>query len=171
MRKILFLDIDGVLNSASWFKRRNKEQRFSGLNELDIELMHLFDEIVEKTGCFVVLSSTWRLSKHYREDLERQGLNTNFIIDRTPHMPRPSGTGVEYGERGKEIRAWLENNPDVTQYAIVDDDSDMLPEQSQSFFQTSWENGLTREIADKIINHLSTASCIVLYSTSCAIIT
>jgi hypothetical protein len=31
--------------------------------------------------------------------------------------------------RGEEIKAWLHQHPEVTRYAIVDDDSDMLPEQ------------------------------------------
>jgi len=150
--RYLFLDIDGVLNSEDWFKRRTKEQQFSNICELDIEAMLLFDEIVERTGCKVVLSSTWRLSHTWREDLERQGLNTNFIVDRTPSMHRPAGTGVEYMERGKEIAAWLEQHPEVTRYAILDDDRDFMPE--QPLFGTTWKNGLTREIAEAVITHL-----------------
>jgi len=150
--KVLFLDIDGVLNSEKWFKERTKEQQFSHASELCVELMHLFDEIVEQTGCKVVLSSTWRLSRTWREDLEHQGLNTNSIIDRTPHMPRPAGTSVEYCERGKEIAQWLSEHPEVTVYAILDDDRDMLPE--QPFFRTTWKIGLTEEIRDKVIEHL-----------------
>jgi len=151
--KILFLDIDGVLNSADWFSRRTKPQQFDNLHELDIELTYLFDEIIERTNCKVVLSSTWRLSETYQEDLERQGLNTNAIIDRTPHMPLMGG--VEAMERGKEIKAWLDNHQEVTKYAILDDDSDMLPEQLQNFFKTSWSTGLTREITEAVINHLN----------------
>lgn len=153
--KVLFLDIDGVLNSADWYEQRTKEQQFSGLCELDIEAMHLYDEIVERTGCNVVLSSVWRFADNYKERLERQGLNTNKIIDRTPHMPRPRDTGTEYAERGKEIKAWLDSKlmglPCV--YAILDDDSDMLPEQPH--FKTSWQTGLTREIAEAVITHLN----------------
>lgn len=152
--KILFLDIDGVLNSADWFRRRTKPQQFSHDYELDILLMQLFDEIVEKTGCKVVLSSTWRLSSTYMTDLERQGLNTNAIIGRTPNMPRPSNTSVEYCERGKEVVAWLRDHPEVKRYAILDDDSDFLPE--QPLFKTSWQTGLTQEIAEKVISYLNT---------------
>jgi len=147
MQKILFLDIDGVLNSEASFARRR------GHEQLDIELMHLFDEIVERTGCKVVLSSSWRHSKTYCEDLESHGLNTNSFVDRTPCMPRPVGTSHEYMERGKEIAAWLEQHPEVERYAILDDDSDFLPD--QPLFKTSWKHGLTREIAEAVIAHLN----------------
>lgn len=150
MTKILFLDIDGVLNSAAWFERRTKKQQFSGMFELDIEAMCLYDEIVERTGCKVALSSTWRKASDWRERLERQGLNTNAIIDRTPVMPLPGG--AESMERGKEIKAWLDEHPDVTVYAILDDDSDFMP--GQPLFKTSWQTGLTREVAEAVITHL-----------------
>jgi membrane-bound lytic murein transglycosylase MltF len=42
----------------------------------------------------------------------------------------------------------------VERYAILDDDTDMLPEQLPNFFQTTWEEGLTEEIAEKVIAHL-----------------
>lgn len=153
MKKIIFLDIDGVLNSVDWYKRRTKQQQLSHDFELDVEAMHLYDEIVEKTGAKVVLSSTWRLSDTWRQDLERQGLNTNAIIDRTPRLPRPINTGYEYCERGKEIAAWLEEHPEVERYVILDDDSDML--QEQLLFQTSNQKGLTREIAQEVIKYLN----------------
>jgi hypothetical protein len=41
-----------------------------------------------------------------------------------------------------------------TNYAIIDDNGDMLPIQTENFFQTEFKTGLTREIADKIIRKL-----------------
>jgi len=58
--------------------------------------------------------------------------------------------------RGEEIKKWLQEQKDLScnfkHYVIIDDDSDMLPTQIEHFFQTSWEEGLTKEIVDKIIN-------------------
>lgn len=150
MSKILFLDIDGVLNSIKWYKKRTHPK--NGGFELDPEAMALFDQIVEETDCKVVLSSTWRLSRYWKERLEAQGLNTNSIIDRTERLPRPVNTGIEYCERGKEVKAWLEKHPEVKVYAILDDDADFLPE--QPLFKTTWEEGLTKEITSKVIEHL-----------------
>lgn len=153
--RVLFLDIDGVLNSHEFFERRTKPQQFSGMCELCVDLMSRFDRIVEETGCKVVLSSTWRLSPTYMHDLEVQGLNTNAIIDRTPTWHRPPDTGWEWRERGKQIAEWLAAHPEVTRYTILDDDSDMLDEQTPSFFKTSTHTGLTDEIASAVIAHLN----------------
>ena len=54
--------------------------------------------------------------------------------------------------RGEEIDEWLRLHPYVKKYAIVDDDSDMLPH--QPLFKTTWEEGLTEEVARRIEMHL-----------------
>lgn len=173
--KLLFLDIDGVLNSEKFYKSR---VRVDGLrNEIDLEAVLLLEHIIRQTRCSIVLSSTWRLSQNYKNDLCDAGLHSNMILRRfigkTPHMPRPLGTGAEYRERGKEIQQWLKENPrplchmptscpfparamcqghEVERYAILDDDSDFLPD--QPLFKTSWKTGLTKEIAEAVIRHL-----------------
>ena len=46
-------------------------------------------------------------------------------------------------------------NYNVAMIFILDDDSDMLIWQQDSFFKTDWKIGLTEEISDKIIEHLN----------------
>lgn len=147
--KVLFLDLDGVLNS---FKTCDAQGGFpQSLNEED---RHKWDwacvqrikEIINKTGCFVVLSSFWRTLYPVLE------ISTFFgfpILDATP-------VHRDYGSiRGDEIKEWLENNPEVTKYAIVDDSSDMLEEQSPYFVNTSLEDGLTSEDTEALISILN----------------
>ena len=55
--------------------------------------------------------------------------------------------------RGDEINAWLSEHPEVTKYAILDDESDFYDD--QPLFQTTFETGLTDEIAQKVIDHLN----------------
>lgn len=136
--KVLFLDIDGVVNCAT------TAQRHRGFIGIDPYMAHLVRMIVEKTGCQVVLSSSWRYFPGGREEVERQVCP---LLDVTPHS--------DLGCRGDEIRAWLNAHPEVTRYAIVDDNSDMLPEQHLNFFQTSWERGITEDISQAIILHLT----------------
>lgn len=145
--KIIFLDIDGVLNCAT------TTQRHHGLFGMDPGMIELLGDIVEKTGADIVLTSTWRLVSDWRETIKLCGLALT-VIDRTPHMPAPPGKGIEYCERGKEIAAWLKDNQPIEKYVILDDDSDMLP--WQRHFKTYWKTGLTREVADKVINYLNT---------------
>lgn len=154
--KILFLDIDGVVNSQETFKRRYEsgEDRTRG-SQIDAGLAQHVKNIVERTGCMVVLSSSWRGSDENELEISQR---VTQLFDRTPRIHRPVGTGMEYCERGREIKSWIETHKTevtVDAYAIIDDDGDMLPEQQEHFFQTTNEKGITAEIAEKIIQHLN----------------
>lgn len=142
--KILFLDIDGVCNSAAYVHKRFEETGKAGIVDIDPVAAARVKRIIKETGCKVVLSSTWRLMEHNREEVRREVCD---FIDVTPHYGgRP---------RGEEVRDWLIAHPllNVVQRAILDDDSDFLP--GQPLFQTTWAAGLTDEIADAVIAHLN----------------
>lgn len=145
--KILFLDIDGVVNCA----KSAGKYMWRGCIGIDPYKALLVDRIIEATGCKVVLSSTWRLREEDREQVRQQVCK---FIDITPHMPLPGG--AEACERGKEIKDWLDRHPEVEKYAILDDDNDMLPEQQVNFFKTGWwTDGLTEEITKNVIAHFT----------------
>lgn len=55
--------------------------------------------------------------------------------------------------RGLEIADWLREHPEVTKYAIIDDDNDFLPDQRPNLFRTHWQSGLQDEHVDKIVEH------------------
>jgi len=136
--KVLFLDIDGVVNCATTM------QRHCGFIGIDPYMAFIVGKIQLDTGCEVVLSSTWRLDEKSRAEVRKQVVK---FIDCTPsNYP---GT-----QRGDEIQAWLDAHPEVTKYAILDDNSDMLESQLPNFFQTSWEKGITEEIAKRVTEHL-----------------
>lgn len=136
--KILFLDIDGVVNCAT------TPQRHRGFIGIDPYMAHLVRMIVEQTDCQVVLSSSWRHFPDGRSEVERQVCP---ILDITP----TSSSGF----RGDEIRAWLNGHPEVERYAIVDDDEDMLPGQMGCLFKTNWKEGITAKIASYITGYLN----------------
>ena len=143
--KILFLDVDGVCNSKETLQRTT-----SGVYGIDPYMAFMVGKIQLDTGCEVVLSSTWRYGEESRKEIRERVVN---FIDVTPN----SWYHKEFDHhsiRGEEIQKWLNNHPEVTKYAILDDDSDMLPEQLTNFFQTSWEKGLTEEIAKRVTEHL-----------------
>lgn len=146
--KILFLDIDGVCNCA------NTTQRHRGYIGIDPYMAFMVGKIQLDTGCQVVLSSSWRHTEAGVEEVERQVVK---LLDKTgsegndPNRP----PGVENYLRGREIKAWLDKHPEVEVYAILDDDSDMLPEQLPNFFKTSWQTGITPEIAEAVTKHLT----------------
>lgn len=160
MRKILFLDIDGVLNCSECFDRHRKEWEADGkpsehkwwnmLEPLHIE--HL-NHITDETGAEIVISSSWRGSPKTHDELIGAGVTGKIIGD--------TGRCCS-GIRGVEINNWINKNVpykerDQFQYAILDDDSDMLLWQKDDFFKTGFTDGtgLTKEIADRVIAHLN----------------
>lgn len=141
--KVLFLDIDGVCNSAKWAMQGNK--LYHGI---DPEAAQLVRWIIKKTGCDVVLSSVWRLYPEARVIVKRDVCK---FIGCTKDMQRGSQRGVV--DRGIEVQEWLDRHPKVTQYAILDDDADFLP--NQWLFKTNFADGITEEIAQSVIDHLN----------------
>lgn len=141
--KILFLDIDGVVNNRETYR---KGEHFP----LDQYCAFLVGKIQLDTDCKVVLSSSWR---HLPEAVEEVKKKVVQIHDVTGQCCS--------GIRGAEIYKWIRDNipydeRDTLRYAILDDESDMLLWQKDHFFQTSFEKGgLTDEIALKVIEHLN----------------
>lgn len=108
--KVIFLDIDGVMNSVA--------DRFSFTIETDLHF-HILKLIVDATGAKIVLSSSWRKSLYdfVNNRLKQFGME---LLDRTPVFHRP------YVQRGEEIRYWLEHTEShVDRFVILDDEGDM----------------------------------------------
>lgn len=142
--KILFLDIDGVCNSAETINNSHK-----GVIGIDPYMAFLVGKIQLDTDCKVVLSSSWRKTERGCEEIRKSVVD---FIDVTPSCCA--------GIRGVEIYKWIQKNipydeRDQLKYAILDDDGDMLIWQKDHFFQTSWKTGLTEEIAKKVTEHLN----------------
>jgi len=132
--KVLFLDIDGVLNSTrSCIANKGYPHDFSpeGMPMFDSIAVSLIRGLCARGGVSVVVSSAWRITHHWDAIGRALELPT---MDRTPSL---------LGVRGDEIAHWLEAHPEVTQYAIVDDDADMLPEQFPFFVKTDGHEGLS----------------------------
>jgi len=110
---------------------------------IDPAMAALIQRIVQNTGCEIVLSSSWRLFQNGRDEIERKVCK---FADITP---------ILYAPRGYEIKAWLTLHPEIQHYAILDDAESILPEQRANFFQTTWESGLTDDIALAVEKHLN----------------
>ena len=141
--KLIFLDVDGVINNRATFQRSH--HGFIGFDPFMVLLVH---RIIEATGAKVVLSSSWR----HGEESRKEVMGAVPFIDYTPSCC----TGI----RGAEIYAWMSRNiphdiKESVKYAILDDESDMLLWQKDNFFQTTFDTGLTEEVAQKVITHLN----------------
>jgi hypothetical protein len=131
--KVLFLDIDGVLNSLrsalvhKGFPFNFKDHR----DRFDWIAVGLIRRVCIESGAQIVLSSTWRTQYTYDE------------VARELDLPIVGATPKLNGPRGLEINAWLSEHSEVESYVIVDDNADMLPEQGGRFVQTDMNEGLS----------------------------
>lgn len=154
--KVVFLDIDGVLNSNDWYvKTREIDGQDSG--DIDPEAIKLVNQIIEKTGAKVIMSSSWRVA--YDSSCARlyeKGLIPNIIIGKTPNFTHfcPSDSIRETLCRGNEIKYILDTE-NITQYVILDDDQDMLYSQKDNFIHIDFMHGITKENVEQAIKILN----------------
>jgi HAD domain in Swiss Army Knife RNA repair proteins len=134
--KVIFLDIDGVLNAD----QTPNPRKFPYI--VDRKLLTRFKRVLERTRAKVVLSSTWRYDTAGLFSAKYHGIP---FVDVTPDMPhRP---------RRDEILTWLKKHPKVDRFVVIDDDDDELDE--LPLFQPSASTGLDARIARGVIDYLS----------------
>jgi len=109
-RRVIFLDIDGVLAPI---------RRWDRYGDVDPACVQVLNEIVAQAAADVVISSTWRHGRTIAElqaILESSGF-TDRVLDKTP-------TGVPGADRVDEIAAWLARHA-AAAYVIIDDHGGM----------------------------------------------
>lgn len=155
--KLIFLDIDGVLNSEKfsiWIHEHPEFCENGGHFWIDPEKVEMIINLCKETGAKIVISSSWRgwSLKATLEDFstyrDLSKLNP-YIVGVTPRF----NINSKFMSRGNEIQDYL-NSHSVAKYCIIDDDTDMLEEQQENFVRTDCQVGLTIEDCQKVINIL-----------------
>ena len=185
--KVIFLDIDGVMNSTIFYKKRHSRRwlkpitywyefrywfkKVLGIKSKGVSLSNykipdshytfeyqfkrLKDETCQEkwgwlsgfcneTGTKICVSSVWKhhfgtsdyksTPEKWEDALQLLGFKKGTFV---------GITGNRKKLRGEEIQEWLDNHPEVTDYAILDDDSDMTEEQFVKFHHCDPWFGLT----------------------------
>ena len=163
MKKIIFLDIDGVLATPEYLK--------DGQWALNPEKQKMLGRILSETDAEIVLSSSWRHNslEDTKEFMDKEGfLFVDKLVGVTirAYQYLERGTGVHLSiPRGVEIKQWIDTNIHSNNgkdwqrkklnveytYVILDDDSDMLLEHKNNFIRTESSIGLTDEDVEKAI--------------------
>lgn len=151
MKKIIFLDLDGVITTPS--------SKYC----LSPPHMDLLGKIIEATDAYIVISSSWR-----RYNLEQTidfitsesnpfvGKNPFPFVDRVIDITkrlRPIKMS-DYIHRGDEIQEWLDRH-EVESYIILDDINNMLESQQSHLVLTDEIDGLTEKDVEKAIGILN----------------
>lgn len=164
--KIIFLDIDGVLNPLHYetalFKMwkstngqiKSKDQYGALFFDQNVSALH---HLIEETDAKIVISSTWRMNgiEALCEMWDSRNL-PGGIIGVTPILTQP-----DQFTRGAEIYSWLFEQArgefeisNQHPYVIIDDNNDMKLSQQHRFVQTNSHVGLTMSDAEKAIKIL-----------------
>lgn len=163
--KVIFLDVDGVINGVWPMPRKGidpdrdelefkifKEENYRILSWPNYKAVDLLNRLIKETKAKVVISSAWRS----RTDIKQTRLQKTFkecgleceIIGMTPEL-----NGLN---RGTEIKIWLDDNVDVESYVIIDDENHMLESQQDNFVKTEFYDGFdfaNYRRASKILGH------------------
>lgn len=142
--KVIFLDIDGVLNSRIYDRKRDWKQQ----TEIDETRLPFVKRITDETGAKIVLSSTWR--EHWDKEISGCDKDGVYIVktfakfgleiyDKTPDL------GYSF-DRPDEIAAWLESAKEpIESFVILDDYRYAWGKLSARFVKTNPNFGLGLE--------------------------
>lgn len=176
---VIFLDIDGVMNSDVFYRERYKREWFKHKVWFPIKKFLIWMGFIRSTNhpkykspkkwetyehqlqwlvwntcktkwgwlsnfcneadVKICVSSVWKTNFSIRDENNKID---RFCPEKWEDALQALGfkagtyvgvTGHEAGCRGNQIEAWLERHPEVTDYAILDDDADMLSHQFKRF--------------------------------------
>lgn len=151
----IFLDCDGVLNSVGAYLR--------GGTLIDQECVNVFNSLLSRiygatgTDPKIVVSSAWRYlvsggamtCRGFEYMLRTHGLQVvDMIRDITPADEDIEG-------RGRQIRAWLNENGGADLYVVLDDTDEGISDNHKWFVRTNSSYGIRPEDADKALKMIS----------------
>lgn len=157
--KLIFLDIDGVLNNTKDVKKYRLFLKGERRVLIDIEPFFYFKRLLqeiekEKLEVRIVISSSWRLgttASDWKKLFKHYFGEENIILGRTLHLEC---------DRGLEILNFLqmidEEKETVEDYVVVDDDIEDIIDYvgKKRIVKTSIKRGLTNKDVRKIIRKL-----------------
>lgn len=146
--KVLFLDVDGVLN-GHYFDREAQS------SDIKPSCVAVLNRVLMTTGCSLVISSAWRYMilggdvtvRGFEYLLRTHGVRcVGGVIG---HTRKDTGVG-DHAERSTQIREWLAEHPDVERWAVVDDMSEeYFP--GMPFVRTDGQIGLEEKHGEALI--------------------
>lgn len=116
--KVIFLDVDGVLNFYQ--TEAVSPQGYTGIASQPLKHLR---KIVKATGARIVLCSTWRKGWNFNE--EECSADGKYLISRLKRFGLHILDKTEDGNdafRGTAIKKWLDKHPHVQKWIVLDDE-------------------------------------------------
>lgn len=166
MSKVIFLDIDGVLNSNFWETTRTKELSDGTL--IDADKIALLGDLVHRTGARIILHSGWRFwydadckplraeSQRLSDMLAAEGMTIAGVTPdlTTEEIRRTRKVSLV---KVQEILAWIAQHPETTGWVVLEDLDLHNEEVTRHQVMTDQTVGLTKadvETAVRILDNL-----------------
>ena len=160
--KVIFLDIDGVLNSTDYMHElidnNVHEYEYFIYQFIDDNAVNIILNLCKEYNLKLVITSSWRhfdlkSTLEYFNEIENKKLwpLIPYIIGVTPRAWIENEQGYfDTLDRGYEIEKYLNENKEIDEYVILDDDTDMLEPQKEHFIHIDSKHGLNDSYVDKI---------------------
>lgn len=169
MKKVVFLDFDGVLNTEhnqNMLRYHGRAWRDEHGALFDSEAVAQLKRIVDETGAEIVIESSWKyLGLEAMQQMWAERNMPGVVIDITPSSASDSWLlsanlddmdPANCNWKGAEIASWIADNLNAeARFVIIDDEYVILDSQQAHFVQTNPYNGITPELADKAIEILN----------------
>lgn len=152
MKKIIFLDFDGVITTL---KTRWK---------IDMNKVKIINDICDRTDAKIVVTSSWRIGyrgvvsafhKFLKQYFIKNQYLDHFKKEFDKFIDNIVGMTESGSYRGNEIKFYMNEHPEIDNYVILDDDSDMLDKQLFNFVQTDTYEGITERDAKLCVDILN----------------
>ncbi len=169
MKKIVFLDFDGVLNTEHYqnlliYQGKAWKDKHGAF--FDPEAVAWLNKIVEQTGAEIVIESSWKyLGLEAMQQMWRDRNMPGKVIDVTPSSASDNWlltansdeiSHEQFQWKGVEIASWIADNMnEKAPYVILDDEYIILDSQQTHFILTNPYEGITSEIAGRAIKILN----------------
>ena len=154
MKKILFLDFDGVMVTDRYqaqLTATNSPLRDDYGAKFDPVCVENLRQIIDATDAGIVVISTWKI------EMGLDGIQKMWNARQLPGKVIGVTPDIDPIHRGDEVQAWLDANPGAVRYAIIDDTPFLdffNEEQLPHLFKVDERIGLDEETVKRVIEHL-----------------
>lgn len=169
--KVIFLDIDGVLNGypyiltaeAQWEHHCDLLDKNTGASgslrqyhdcaHLNLDCVARLRKVVETTEAYIVISSTWRM--HHTLESIRFVFGLRGFHNLEDRIIGLTNTDHR-GQRGPQIQDYLNEHPEIESFVILDDEIGGMQHFTDIVLQTRlWGDGMQDYHVDEAISRLS----------------